>query len=56
MWITETFKGPALPVTIVTFIFCIVVSLITPPSSHTEEERVALVLAERNQEKTASVR
>ena len=55
-WITETFKGPALPVTIVTFIFCIVVSLLTPPSTHTEEERVALVMAERNQEKTASVR
>ena len=30
-WITEVFKGPALPVTIVTFIFCIVVSLLTPP-------------------------
>ena len=55
-WITEVFKGPALPVTIVTFIFCIVVSLLTPASTHTEEERVALVMAERNQEKTASVR
>lgn len=55
-WITATFQGPALPVTIVTFIVCIVVSLITPPSVHTEEERVALVMAERNQEKTASIR
>ncbi len=55
-WITEVFAGPALPVTILTLIVCVVVSLMTPPSSHTEEERVARVLAERNQEKTASVR
>lgn len=55
-WITSTFAGPALPVTVVTFVIGTIVSLVTPPSIHTEEERVALVLAERNQEKTASIR
>ncbi len=55
-WVLDTFAGPALPVTIVTFIFCIVVSLMTPPSTHTEEERVALVMQYRNPEKNASVR
>lgn len=55
-WIMDVFAGPALPVTIVTLIVGVVVSLVTPPSTHTEEERVALVLAERNQEVNASLR
>lgn len=55
-WITATFAGPALPVTILTLVVGVIVSLLTPASTHTEEERVALVLAERNQEKRAAIR
>ncbi|HBI64118.1 MAG TPA: sodium:solute symporter family protein [Clostridiales bacterium] len=55
-WIVSIFAGPALPVTILTLVVGVVVSLMTPPSVHTEEERVALVMAERNQERSASVR
>lgn len=55
-WLVGIFVGPALPVTIVTLIVGVIVSLMTPPPVHTEEERVALVIAERNQEKTASIR
>lgn len=55
-WLVGIFAGPALPVTIVTLIVGVIVSLMTPPPVHTEEERVALVIAERNQEKTASIR
>lgn len=49
-WVTEVFKGPALPATIVAFVCAVIVSLITPPSHHTEEERVALVMQERSGE------
>lgn len=55
-FIIGTFAGPALPVTILTLMFGIIVSLITPPATHNEEERVALVMAERNQEKVISVK
>lgn len=55
-WLVGIFVGPALPVTIVTLIVGVIVSLMTPPPVHTEEERVALVIAERNQEKTAFIR
>lgn len=54
-WIISTFSGPALPVTILTLVVGVLVSLVTPASVHTEEERVALVLAERKQEKIASI-
>ena len=55
-FILDTFKGPALPVTILTLVLGVVVSLCTERSKHTEEERLALVIAERTQEKIVTVK
>lgn len=45
--IKEIFKGPAIPVTILSIILGIVVSLLTPHKRKTEEERLKLVMDER---------
>lgn len=45
--IKEMFKGPAIPVTILSLILGVVVSLLTPHERKTEEERLKLVMAER---------
>lgn len=42
--IMNIFQGPALPATIVALVCGVIVSLVTPVSVHTEEERVALVM------------
>lgn len=49
-YIMNTFAGPALPVSIVTLTSGIIVSLVTPKPVHTEQERVALVIASRKHE------
>lgn len=55
-FIMNTFAGPALPVTIVTLICGVATSLMTEPPKHSEEERLALVLAERTQEVSVSLK
>ncbi len=45
--IIDSFTGPAIPASIVAVIFGVAVSLMTPASTKTEEERMAAVLASR---------
>ena len=54
-WIIDTFAGPALPVTIITLLVGVVVSLVTPKPVHSEQERVALVLAARHNEEQRQI-
>ena len=46
----ERFGGPALPVTLLTFVTGVVVSYLTPNPVHSEQERVQLVMLSREAE------
>jgi SSS family solute:Na+ symporter len=46
-WVRLTFGGPAIPATALAVTACVVASLLSKPSTATEDERVAAVLAAR---------
>lgn len=45
--VVATFAGPAIPATLITLSLGVIVSLTTPADTHSEEERLALVLQSR---------
>ena len=49
-WVVNVFGGPALPVTLLTFVTGVVVSYLTPKPVHSEQERVQLVMLSREAE------
>ena len=49
-WVVNVFGGPALPVTLLTFVTGVVVSYLTPNPVHSEQERVQLVMLSREAE------
>ena len=46
-WIAGVFSGPAIPATLVAIVLCVLVSLVTPEDTTSDEERMQLVIKQR---------